>query len=306
MKNTITILSIVKKQDESTAREKFINVISKFMDAEISDVLKIGQPNQIPNQLLFALEVERVIAVDVIKSLTFEGITILKNDPAIGAAVTEAKHEMENQQANTIQRIKKDDSVKKKLFKKGDYSVEELAAIGDWKLMVDVALNQSYKDIEKSRQIKQLLPDVLNRAIEKEIERGGKSLGFAKNSVEKLVAIAENETLKRFQLLNSIKKAGEAIIDLCSQHPRDLLGDLIFLANSTSTISQINIKAFLTFYKFVKEDPEAYDYEVLVATRHLNTRAMDAIHLSSVKLTPEDKKLFDSGIEFFKEKRKNL
>lgn len=306
MKNKITILSLVRKQDEERTKEVVKGVIEKYYTSEVSEILKIGQPQQIPNQLLFALEVEKTNALEIIKQLTYEGVAIVKNDPSIRAAVNEANFEIENQQANTIQRIKKEDALKQRLKKKGDYSVEELAYLKDWELMVNIALNQSYKDIEKSRQIKQLLPEVLNEAIEKEIELGARSLGAAKSSIEKLAAIAENETLKRFHFTGSIKKAGEAVINFCKAYPNDLIGDLIFLANSGTTTSHINIKAFLTFYNVISENPEKYDYEILVATRHLNTRALDTIHQSSVRLSPEERKVFDSGIEFFKEKRKTL
>jgi len=306
MKSTIKILSIVKKQDEDKTKEVYKNVIEKVLNGTASELLKIGKPNQIPNQLLFAMEVPNDKAVEVIKQLTYEGIPIVKNDPAIKTAVYEANLELENQQASTIQRIKKEDALKNKLMKKGEYSVEELAYLKDWQLMVEVALNQSFSNIDKSRKIKEMLPDVLNEVIEKEIEQGARSLGAAKSSIEKLVAITENETLKRFHFVGSIKKAGHAVINFCKEHPKDLIGDLIFLSNSSSTIPEINIKSFLTFYDVVKDDLEKYDYEILVATRHLNTRALDTVHATAVRLNPEEKKLLVEGIEFFKEKRKTI
>ncbi|OGU36778.1 MAG: hypothetical protein A2068_09510 [Ignavibacteria bacterium GWB2_35_6b] len=306
MKNTITILSIIKKQDEEKTKGIFKNVIEKFWNGDLSEVLKIGKPNQIPNQLLFALEVPKTNAVEVIKQLTYEGVAIVKNDPSIKTAVNEANFELENQQASTIQRIKKEDALKNKLLKKGEYSIEELAYLKDWQLMVDVALNQSFNNIDKSRKIKELLPEVLNEAIEKEIELGTRSLGAAKNSIEKLVAITENETLKRFHFTGSIRKAGHAVINFCKEYPKDLIGDLIFLSNSSSTIPEINVKSFLAFYNVIKDDLEKYDYEIIVATRHINTRALDTVHSASVKLDPEEKKLLQEGIEFFKKKRLSL
>lgn len=307
MSNKIKLLSVVKKRDEEKTREIFKKVLENSEDSEAAGNLKVGQPSQIPNQLLFVVEIDNSKAVNIIKKLTYEGVAIVKNDPSIRAAVNEAIFELENQQANTIQRIKKEDELKNKFMrKKGDYTVEELLYLKDWELMVSVALNQSYKDIEKSRQIKQYLPEVINEAIEKEIESGSRSLGAAKSSIEKLTAIAENETLKRFHLLGSMKKAGDAIISLCSQHPKDLVGDLIFLTNCSTTISHVNVKAFITFYKFVSSDIENFEYEILVATRHINTRALDTIHRTSAKLSPEEKELFDAGIEFFKEKRKQV
>ncbi|MBU2493333.1 MAG: hypothetical protein KJ571_11965 [Bacteroidetes bacterium] len=306
MNNTITILSLVKITEEEQIKEVYKSITSKYSDSELSEILKIGRPRQVPNQLLFALEIEKSDAVKIIKELTYAGVAIVKNDPSISAAINEAKFELENQQATTIQRIKRENELKVKLNKKGSYSIEELEYLRDWQLMVEVGLKQSFNDLEKARKIKEMLPEVLNEAINKEIEFGSRSLGAAKSSIEKLSAIAENETLKRFHFTGSMKKAGEAIINLCSEYPKDFLGDLVFLANSSSTISYINIKSFLTFYKFVSENQELYDYEILVATRHLNTRALDTIHQASVKLTNDEKALFDNGIQFFKERRKNL
>ena len=305
MNSKIKILSVVKRKDLDETKEIFKSVIEKLCEADLSEILKIGEPTQIPNQFLFVLEVEKNIAVEVIKQLTYSGIAIVKNDPSIRAAVAEANFEIENQQANTIQRIKKEDSVKNKLQKRGNYSVEELAFLRDWQLMVEVALNQSGNDIDKGRKIIELLPEILNETIEKEIELGARSLGAAKNSIEKLLAVTENETLKRFHFVGSIKKAGEAVINLCSQH-QELTGDLIFLANSTSTLSIINVKSFLAFYKFISEEPEKYEYEINVAIRHLNTRALDTVHLVAADLNNDEKVLFNKGIEFFRENRKKI
>ena len=126
MNSKIKILSVVKRKDLDETKEIFKSVIEKLCEADLSEILKIGEPTQIPNQFLFVLEVEKNIAVEVIKQLTYSGIAIVKNDPSIRAAVAEANFEIENQQANTIQRIKKEDSVKNKLQKRGNYSVEEL------------------------------------------------------------------------------------------------------------------------------------------------------------------------------------
>lgn len=172
--------------------------------------------------------------------------------------------------------------------------------------MLEMALIQSHDNIEKSRRIKELLPDVLDEAIENEIERDTKSLEIAKSTIERLMLIAENATLKRMHLLVPMKKAGEAIIEICLQHPKELIRELIFLANSRTTIPAISIKAFLSFYKVVKADAKTYEEVIDESARYLNTRALDTVYITAVKLSAEDKKLFNSGIEFFKEKRKAL
>ena len=306
MKNTVTILSVVKKQDLESSQEIFDKIIAKHCVSCKEDVLKIGTPAQIPNQFLFALEVPVENAINVIKELTYAGVAVVKNESFIKTAVNEAMFELQSEQSNKIQLLKKEESLKQKLKKRGDYSLDELIYLKDWQLLLEIALRQSHDNIDKSRKIKELLPDVLDEAIENEIHHDTKSIEIAKSSIERLMLIAENVTLKRLHLLKAMKKAGEAIIEICNLHPHKLIVELIFLANSSSTIPYINVKAFLSFYSVVNADLQKYENEILEAARYLNTRALDTVYIASTKLNPEDKKLFNSGIEFFKEKRKNL
>jgi len=304
--NTYTLLSIVKKPDLETTHEIFDKIITKYLDGKKEEVLKVGTPTQIPNQYMFALEVPVENAIKIVKELTYEGVSVVKNEAFIKIAVNEAMYELQSEQTNKIQQLKKEESLKQKLRKKGDYSVEELVYLKDWLLMLDIALIQSHDNIEISRRIKELLPEVLDEAIENELGRDTKSLEIARGCVERLLLIAENETLKRMHLLNIMKKAGEAVIDICLHHPKEMITELLFLANSRITVPIINVKAFLSFYEVVKKDCEKYDDEISEAARHLNTRALDTIYFSAVNLKPDEKKLFNSGIEFFKQKRIEL
>jgi hypothetical protein len=303
MKNLITILSVVKKQDYENTLQIFKKIIEKYYGPEVNDILKIGTPAQIPNQYMFALTIPKEDAINIIKELTYAEVSVVKNESFIRIAVAEATSERQSEQTNTIQRLQKEENLKQKLRKKGNYTVDELIYLKDWQLMLEVALNQTYSNIEKSRRIKELLPEVLNEAIENEIQRGSNNLDIARDSIEKLLLIAENETLKRFHLFGILKKAGEVIIQTCLQHPQELIEQLIFLANSRTTMPYVNIKAFLSFYKVIAEDAKKYENEIIEATRYLNTRALSTIYIASVKLTPEEKKIFDNGIEFFKKRR---
>jgi|GEM_PF-4214498 hypothetical protein len=306
MKNTVSIISIIKKQDYESAQEIFEKVISRHCTSCKEDVLKVGEPSRIPNQYIFALEVPMENAIEIVKELTYEGISVVKSESFIKIAVNEAMVELQNEQSIKIQQLQKEESLKQKLKKRGDYTIDELVNLKDWQLLLEMALKQSHENIEKSRRIKELLPDVLNEAIENEIRRDTKSLEIAKSTIERLMLIAENATLKRLHLLVAMKKAGEAIIEICKQHPKELIRELIFLANSRSTIPAINIKAFLSFYRVVNADEKNYEEVIYESAKYLNTIALDTVYVTAVKLSAEDKKLFNSGIEYFKEKRKSL
>ncbi|MCK5086787.1 MAG: hypothetical protein KAQ90_04660 [Melioribacteraceae bacterium] len=301
MEETITIISIVKKHQEEKTREVFKNIIENFCDSQTPE-LKIGSPSQIPNQLLFALKISKKSALNVIKQLTFKNVSIVKNDPFIKAAVMQAKYELETEQKNTLQNIQLKNQLTSKLRRKSDYTIDELTFLKDWQLLLDLAINHTFEDFEKNRKIKDMLPEMLNEFIDTELEKGKRSLGNSKNSVENLAQIAENESLRRFHFSGSIKKAGEGLIHLCSLHPKELTNELIFLANSRTTIPEINIKSFLTFYNLVKKDKEKYDDEIKVATNHLNTRSLENVFYS-VNLNEDEKNLFREGVKFFKQRR---
>lgn len=307
MQNSITILSLVKKPEIEASQESFHKLINKYgLSGGEESALKIGPMKQIPNQFIFALEVPKDIAISVVKDLVYEGIQVVKNETFIKIAVNEAVFELQNEQTNKIQQLQKEETIKQKLKKKADYTIEELVNIRDWQLMLEIALRQSHDNIEKSRKIKELLPDVLEAAISSELEKDTNSLETARSSVERLLLIAENETLKRFHLHSIMRKAGEAVIQICGLHPDELISELIFLANSRNTVPYINVKSFLCFFRAVSKDVKKYENEIMEAIRFLNTRALDTVYLSSVKLTAEEKKLFSLGIEFFKSKRAAL
>jgi len=80
MKNQVTILSIVKQENVDKTKEIFNRVIEKYYEAKPDEVLKIGQPRQVPNQLLFALDVPLENAIQIIKELTYEGVSVIKNE----------------------------------------------------------------------------------------------------------------------------------------------------------------------------------------------------------------------------------
>jgi hypothetical protein len=149
--NTYTLLSIVKKPDLETTHEIFDKIITKYLDGKKEEVLKVGTPTQIPNQYMFALEVPVENAIKIVKELTYEGVSVVKNEAFIKIAVNEAMYELQSEQTNKIQQLKKEESLKQKLRKKGDYSVEELVYLKDWQLMLEIALIQSHDNIEKSR-----------------------------------------------------------------------------------------------------------------------------------------------------------
>ena len=217
----------------------------------------------------------------------------------------QAKYELETEQKNTLQNIQLKNQLTSKLRRKSDYTIDELTFLKDWQLLLDLAINHTFEDFEKNRKIKDMLPEMLNEFIDTELEKGKRSLGNSKNSVENLAQIAENESLRRFHFSGSIKKAGEGLIHLCSLHPKELTNELIFLANSRTTIPEINIKSFLTFYNLVKKDKEKYDDEIKVATNHLNTRSLENVFYS-VNLNEDEKNLFREGVKFFKQRRQVL
>jgi hypothetical protein len=306
MENIITILSVVKKQDYENTLQVFKKIIEKYYNSKMDEVLKIGTPAQIPNQHMFALTIPKEDAINIVKELTYAEVSVVKNESFIKIAVAEATNERQSEQTNTMQRFQKEETLKQKLRKRGDYTVDELVYLKDWQLMLEVALNQTYNNIEKSRRIKELLPEVLSEAIETETQRDLNNLDIARDSIDKLLLIAENETLKRFHLLGILKKAGEVIVETCRMHPKELIDQLIFLANSRTTVPSVNVKAFLAFYKVISTDIQNYENEILEATRYLNTRALNTVYIASVRLAPDEKKIFDSGIEFFKKRRDAL
>ena len=303
MEKNITILSAVRKQDEENAKKIFDRIVKDHCKTDLNKVLKIGDPGQVQGQLLFALNISRDTAVPVIKELVFEGFTVLKNEPFIKTTVKEAAYELQFQKATTVQRVKEEERLKQKSKKLSDYTIEDLVFLNDWQLMLEVMMKQSHENIDKSRRIKEILPDVLRDVIENEIERSDKGLDFARECIDKLEPIAGNETLKRLHFMGIMHRAGEAIINISLKHPESLIEELIFLINSNSTAPQTNIKAFMTFFEVVNKNTEKYKEAIDTGARYINTRALDKVYLASVRLDADKLNAFNKGITFFKEQR---
>ena len=304
MENTLKILGLVRKQNEENAKVAYERIIKKYINRDSKEILRIHVPDYQPDYLLFTLEVSSDRAITVVKELVHNNVIIINNESYIKIAVREASFEINNERADTILQTQKRESLLRKVNRSGDLSIDELRFLKDWKLIVDIAKRKSYENVQKSMQLIEILPEVLDEYIENEILRASKSVYLARSSVDRLTPIADNESLRNFRLYASMRKAGKAIIEMCKAYPKELVGELIFLANSRTTIPYINIFSFINFYQIINSDPDKYKDEILTATRQLNTWALDTVYLASVRLEPEDEKLFGYGIEFFKQKRK--
>ncbi|MBU1098670.1 MAG: hypothetical protein KKB34_19515 [Bacteroidetes bacterium] len=303
--NKIKLVILSNLKEKENTKNLITGIISKYKLTQDSVNLKFGSPDRAPNSLLVSLEIPSNNALEIIKRFTQENLQILSNEPFIKNAIREGRNEVKINKIEVVHEIKYHSFLESKSEDKS-LSIEKIAEMGDWQLLIKIAKNQSISHIDTSRKVKEILPEVLSNFIKNEIEKETDSVLLLNKKVDKLLSIAESADLNLLRMKEYMMLAGQEVLNISEKYPKEFSPELLKLANSSTAIPIVKLKAFILLYKIVSSDTELYKNEINNAARFINARALNTLALSVFNLTDEEKKLFEDGIDFFTKGRMNI
>lgn len=233
----------------------------------------------------------------LIETLALNGFKIESNDKKVNEIIDQVAEKYRNDLIKFAQSLEQDKKVDK-----SHGSIDKLIEQGNYKDLIKISKDITY-NTDTINLAKSTITLSVTNAIVKSIEKAAKHKYETEKTIEQLISVASDTTLKLHNCDQLMEQAGIVAIELAAKS-QDTLLTLVKLSNMKNLDYVLNIKAAMKFGEIVMEDPNKYNYEISKALRELNTRWLDNIFDSiSKKLTPEEIELYNSTIDFIKSKR---
>ena len=179
--------------------------------------------------------------------------------------------------------------------------LNEFAELGDYESIKKVSkdiINFSENFVGK---ISNLLTTAVSNAIDNEVMAALEGKEQTLQSINNLLLIASDQTLRSFHKKDLRLRAGQSAIELCFQHI-SLLTELIKIANINKIPNEISILAAVKFAEVVLEDVEFFEKELEFAIKKLNTKWLEiAYDVAENTLPAENKKCYKALIKYLSE-----
>lgn len=228
---------------------------------------------------IFVMNGIKVLAID---DKTKQLIDSIKSKLREGIVSEELEKDVRRTNVNPI----KDDELDI-LAKDGNY--EEIK-----RLSKDI-INFSENFVKK---IGDLLELAINNAIDKAINEVEKDTSKINSSLEKLLKISSDLSLRTFNKVELSCKAGEAAIEICQYH-LDFFKKLIDIGNKNGLPNGINLKAVVKFAELVMDDQDFFAEDISYAIKNLNLKWLALIwEVGEKLLSSEEKQKYSEFIKF--------
>jgi hypothetical protein len=233
----------------------------------------------------------------LIETLALNGFNIESNDRKVNEIINQVADKYRNDLIKFAE-LSRDE----KKVDRGHSSLDKLIEQGNYKELIKVSKDITY-NAETINLAKSTITLSVTNAIVKSIERAAKHKYETEKTIEHLITVAADTTLKSHNCDQLMEQAGIVAIELCSKS-QDTVLTLIKISHLKNLDYLLNIKAATKLGEIIMEDPIKFEYEIAKAVRELNTRWLDNIFDSVAKrLSPEEIELYNKTIDFIKSKR---
>lgn len=233
----------------------------------------------------------------LIETLALNGFKIESNDKKVNEIIDQVAEKYRNDLVKFAQTLGQDKKVDKT-----HGSIDKLIEHGSYKDLIKISKDITY-NTDTINLAKSTITLSVTNAIVKSIEKAAKHKYETEKTIEQLISVASDTTLKLHNCDQLMEQAGIVAIELAAKS-QDTLLTLVKLSNMKNLDYVLNIRSAIKFGEIVMEDPNKYNYEISKALKELNTRWLENIFDSiSKKLTPEEIELYNKTIDFIKSKR---
>lgn len=180
--------------------------------------------------------------------------------------------------------------------------LNKFADSGDYEAIKNVSkdiINFSENFVGK---VSELLSRAAANAIDKEVMDALEGKEAAKKSIENLLIIAADQTLRSFHKRELLVRAGKSAIEIC-QHNIGFMKYLVDIANRKNIPNEINVLAAIRFAEVVLEDLEFFEKEVKYVYKNLNIKWLQiAYDVAFETLSFREKTVYKKLLNFIKKK----
>lgn len=234
----------------------------------------------------------------IIEILAINGFRIETNDKKVAEIYEKVRNKYKDDLAKYAEASKQS----KKINRTHD-SIDELIDSGKYNDLIKISRDITY-NTETITKAKSFITLTVTNSIIKNIEKASKYRWEINQTIESLLKIASDKSLKSYNCDQLMEQAGIIAIELSAKNDDSLLY-LVKISNLKNIDPLLNIKAAIKLGGILLENQVKYDYEINMAIKELNTRWLAAI-LEPVKskLSEEELELLDKCIAFIQSKRK--
>jgi hypothetical protein len=233
----------------------------------------------------------------LIETLALNGFKIESNDKKVNEILGQVANKYRNDLIKFAQTIDNDKKVDK-----SHNSIDKLIENGNYKDLIKISKDITY-NTETINLAKSTITLSVTNAIVKSIELAAKHKYETEKTINHLISVAADVTLKMHNCDQLMEQAGIVAIELCAKN-QDTLLSLVKMSNLKNLDYILNLKAAIKLGEIIMEDPTKYSYEISKVIKELNTRWLENIFDSiSHRLSPEEIELYNKTIDFIKSKR---
>ncbi len=289
---------IIVKIDEEE-RKRLKATLVKLMNSFPHDIVDRPKFGVIGNKMYVSLKVTKESYEKIAEKILLNRFEIFKDDDSLDAVIENVakvagKGLEQASEAEIMERREK----KKLLLQE---NLTEFALTGNYKEIIKVSRDNSFGP-ELVQFARELIPSSITIAVE-ELTHSGNDKNQASMSMAKLLRIASDSHLKTLSMIDLLKRAGNAAIDICAKHNL-MFGRIIDIMTDPTLYSAVNVYAAVKFWDTVCDEQDRYVTHISNAIRNVNPKFLvDSLEIVKYEITTQEVKILTSFIEFLKKKQ---
>ena len=289
----LTLIAHVKK-DQISKIESLLRVL-KF---SISDLqLKDISFDEIADKTILSLSFNEKYHDKVIERFALNKIDIIPPDEKSKEIIEQAKKKLKKKDTAFTGWGGGSGAVK------SQKPIDELIKDGDYGDLIEIARNVSKSKFDRAKA-KANIDKAISNAIKKFFSLGLKENIHLEKSIDRLIDISSDNSLRVTQKFEFMEEAGNLAIQLSSTS-KEMFSKLLRLANKKNAPDKIIIKAAAAFYDLVLSEKYPDSFLSGLAVKNTNLVWLETTYRSGKKKVPSTAQVsFERFLKFLKKNKK--
>lgn len=290
-------IRILAKKDEMKVIQ---GIFSKF--ESILPNMKVASKNvgEFSDRIVVSIKIDSANYEKLVEIFVLNGLKVVAPDDKTKILIDNIKKRLRE---GFVLDDYEDDKIKANVNPISDEQLEKLANDGDYEEIKRISkdiINFSENFVKK---VGDLLEAAVHNAIEKAIVQASRGKESANHSIDSLLKISSDLSLRSFNKNDLRVIAGNHAIEIALQNV-ETINRLVEIANKNTIPNNINISAAVKFAEVVLVDEDFFADDIAYAIKHLNTKwLLIAYDVANKFVDSADKILFYKLIEYINQKK---
>jgi len=292
------IIRLLAKQEEIKIIKSVFRKFEEHMPTMKVASKKIGK---LSDRAVVSIKIDSDNYPKLVEVFLINGLKVLAIDDESKQLIDSIKHKLQEDLIDKEAEKSKED-VRLASLPISEERLNEFAQSGDYEAIKNVSkdiINFSENFVGK---ISELLSKAVSNAIDNEVMKAIEGKEEAKQSIQNLLKIASDQTLRSFHKKDLRIRAGQSAIEICL-HNIGFMKFLIDISNRNNIPNEINVIAVIKFAEVVLEDVDFFDEEIEYVRKNLNIKWLEIAYDVAVNsISFSEKAIYKKLINFVKNK----